>query len=145
MKMSSVDSGQAPASRSRAVRVRTRKSAAGPHERLTARVTTGQRRLAFDETNFPRTRSFGGFLLRELDPLPLTEQFEHGTTDGAAVKEVFDSALIADESESLVDEEPCNRPAWHTVVLRSTTPPRQFPGLTRPFVVGTTGREVRGP
>ena len=35
----------------------------------------------------------------ELDALPFAKQLEDRTSDGASVKEVFDSALVADEAE----------------------------------------------
>jgi hypothetical protein len=35
------------------------------------------------------------------------------------VEEVFDAALIAYESKSLIDEETCNSPGRHSRVLRS--------------------------
>jgi hypothetical protein len=47
------------------------------------------------------------------------------------MKEVFDSALVADESESLVDQEPSDCPGRHAEALRSETP-RGIPrGLSR--------------
>jgi hypothetical protein len=82
------------------------------------RKNTDEEALALDEANFagPGTlrRLFGG----ELDPLTLTEQFEHGAPDGAAVEEMFGPALIADEAETLVDQETCDRPVLHSLPLR---------------------------
>jgi hypothetical protein len=45
------------------------------------------------------------------------------------VEEVFDAALIADEAEAFVDEEPCDGPGRHTVFLRCAKAwdnPRRF-------------------
>ena len=50
---------------------------------------------------------------RELDPLTLAEELEHGSTDRAPVKEVLDAALVADEAEPLVNQEPSDCSGWH--------------------------------
>jgi hypothetical protein len=62
-------------------------------------------RLAFDQSNVAGARTLGRFLSLKLHALSFAQQFEHGAADCAAVEEMFDAALIADESESLVDEE----------------------------------------
>jgi hypothetical protein len=46
---------------------------------------------------------FLGILRRELHTLAFAQQFEHGSSHRAAVKEVLDSALVADEPETFVD------------------------------------------
>src|SRR3954464_4557687 len=69
--------------------------------------------LAFDQPDFTGPRALARFLGRELYPLALPEELEHGATHGAAVKEVLDTAFIADKSEPLVDQKPSNRPGWH--------------------------------
>ncbi|HVC21415.1 MAG TPA: hypothetical protein VNE16_15180, partial [Vicinamibacterales bacterium] len=78
--------------------------------------------LAFDEANLAGARPLGGFFNREFDPLPLAQQLEHRTANGAAMEEVLDAPFIADEAEAFVDEEPCNRARRHTRVLRDETP-----------------------
>ena len=65
-----------------------------------------------------RARPLLRFLRSELDALTLAEQLKNGAADGAAMKEVLDSAFIADKPEPLVDEEPCDRAGRHTRVLR---------------------------
>ena len=74
--------------------------------------------LVFDQANVTGPRPFGGILGRELDALPFAEQLEYGAAYGTAVEEVFDAAFIANESESLVDEEACDSPGRHGRVLR---------------------------
>jgi hypothetical protein len=46
--------------------------------------------------------------------LAFTQQFENGPPHCAAVEEVFDAALIANETEAFVDEETCNGPGRHS-------------------------------
>jgi hypothetical protein len=73
---------------------------------------------AFDQADFAGARAFAGFFDGELDALPLAKQLENRTSHRAAVEEVLDTALVADESESLVDQKASDRPGWHTRVLR---------------------------
>src|SRR4051812_44959391 len=73
---------------------------------------------AFDEPDFSGPGSLAGFFLRELNPLAFAQQLEHGASDRAAVKEMFDSAFVADESEPLVDQKASDRSGRHTRVLR---------------------------
>jgi len=60
-------------------------------------------RLAFDQANVARSRALGRFLDLELDSLALAQELEDGAADGAAVKEVLDPALVANEPEPLVN------------------------------------------
>ena len=78
----------------------------------------GTRDLAFDETNITSARPLGGLLGRELYALPFAEQLEHRLADGAAVKEVLDAALIANEAEAFVDEQTSDCPGRQSRVLR---------------------------
>jgi hypothetical protein len=73
---------------------------------------------AFDQSNFSGPGTLAGFLWRELHALPFAEELEHRTAHRASVKEVFDSAFIADEPEALVDQKSRDRSRWHTRVLR---------------------------
>jgi hypothetical protein len=60
--------------------------------------------LPFDQANVSGAGTLRGFLDREFHALSLTKKLEDRRPNGAAVKEVFGAALIANESESLVDE-----------------------------------------
>src|SRR5947208_3033620 len=70
-------------------------------------------RLALDQTDFTGARALAGFFRRELDALPLAQQLEHRAAHGAAMEEVLDAPLVADEAEALVNQEPSDRPGWH--------------------------------
>jgi hypothetical protein len=74
--------------------------------------------LTFDQSNVASAGTLCRFLCCEFHALPLPQQFEDRAAHGAAVKEVFDAALIAYESKSLIDEETCNSPGRHSRVLR---------------------------
>src|SRR5262249_46945551 len=71
-----------------------------------------------DEADVARARALDGFLGRELDALTFAQQFEHRAAHGAAMEEVLHAALVANEPEPLVDQEPCNCAGRHTRVLR---------------------------
>src|SRR5580704_5899544 len=75
-------------------------------------------RLGFDEPNVSGARALLRFLRSELDALALAQQLENGAADGTAMEEVFDTSLIADESKTLVDQEPCDCAGRHARVLR---------------------------
>src|SRR5690606_393701 len=45
-----------------------------------------------------------------------------GATNGAPVEEMFDPALVADEAESLVDEQTRDSAGWHTLTSSHVTP-----------------------
>src|SRR4051812_38916085 len=83
--------------------------------------------LPFDQTNVAGARTLLRVLRRELDPLTFPQQFEHGAAHRAAMEEMLDAAFVADESEPLVDEQPCDCPRWHT------------PNPSVPKVVSSTG------
>src|SRR2546427_12021484 len=70
--------------------------------------------LAFDQSDVPRARSLLRVLGSELDALTFTQQLEHRPPHRAAVEEMLDTALVADESEPFVDEEACDCPGRHT-------------------------------
>src|SRR3990172_5276091 len=73
---------------------------------------------AFDQTHFPGARTLAGILGRELHALALAQQLEHRAAHGAAMEEVLDPALVADESEPLVYQQSSDGPGRHTRVLR---------------------------
>src|SRR5206468_10917907 len=58
-----------------------------------------QVRSAFDQTDVAGAWSFLRVFRGKLDTLAFSQQLEHGVTHGAAVKEVFDSAFVAEEAE----------------------------------------------
>jgi hypothetical protein len=89
----------------------------------------GVMRLALDQTDITRARSLGRFLGLELDALSLAKQFEHRSADGASVEEMLYPSLVANEPESFVDEEPCNRPGRHTRILRMARTLRTSQGI----------------
>jgi ABC-type enterochelin transport system substrate-binding protein len=62
------------------------------------------RNSAFDQSNVAGARTLGGIFGRELHALSFAKQFEDSAADGAAMEEMFDAALIADEPEPLVDQ-----------------------------------------
>ena len=71
-------------------------------------------RLSFDEANVAGARALLRILRREIDTLAFAQQLEHRAADGAAVEKMFNPAFVADEPEPFVDEEPCDRPSWHS-------------------------------
>ena len=78
--------------------------------------------LALDESDFAGPGTLRRFFGGELYPLALTEQLEHGAPDGAAVEEMFGTAFITDEAETLVDQETRDRPVKHSLPLRLEHP-----------------------
>ena len=60
-------------------------------------------KLTFYETNVARAGTLLRILRSELDALAFAEQLEHGAANRAAMKEVLDPSLIADEAKTLVD------------------------------------------
>jgi hypothetical protein len=66
-------------------------------------VSAFRRTLTFDQPNVSRARALLRVLRSEFDALTLAQQLEHGTADRAAVEEVFDPTLVADEPEPFVD------------------------------------------
>ena len=77
---------------------------------------------ALDESDFAGPGTLRRFFGGELYPLALTEQLEHGAPDGAAVEEMFGTAFITDEAETLVDQETSDRPVKHSLPLRVKLP-----------------------
>jgi hypothetical protein len=71
-----------------------------------------------DETNVAGARTFPRFFGRKFDALTFAKQLEHRPAHGAAMEKVLDSAFVADEPESLIDEESRDRTGWHTEALR---------------------------
>jgi len=81
-------------------------------------VAPAGKTLTFYQTDISGARTLLRFLRSEFDALTFAEQLEDGAADGAAMKEVFDPAFIADEPEPFVDEKPCDGAGRHTRVLR---------------------------
>src|SRR2546423_2492766 len=77
----------------------------------------------FDEADVAGARSLLGILRREFDALTFAKQLEHRTAHRAAVKEVLNSAFVADEAEALIDQKSCNCAGRHT-----RGPPYRPPG-----------------
>ena len=105
--------------------------------------------LAVDQANIASARALLGFLRGEIDPLALTQELENGAAHRAAVKEVFDSALIADESKPFVNQQTRDRAGWHTVPpvrglancpeLGSSSPRHPFPDARRQLLATPAG------
>jgi hypothetical protein len=81
-------------------------------------VAPGGSDLPFYETNVAGARTLLRLLRGELHALSFAKQLEDGAPNRAAMEEVFDSSLIADKPETLVDQKPCDRAGRHTRVLR---------------------------
>ncbi len=86
-------------------------------------------RLAFDQAHVARSRSFGRFLDLELDSLAFAQELEDGAANRAAVEEVLDPALVANEPEPFVNQKASDSTRRHTRVLRERTP-GAIPGAT---------------
>src|SRR5262249_15992889 len=90
------------------------------------------------------SRAFLRFFRRELHALAFAQQLEHCAADRAAVEEVLDAAFVADESEALVNQQPCNCPGWHTRSPPSARTPKGTPWdspgqrASEGYAVGTT-------
>src|SRR5437773_1951406 len=69
---------------------------------------------AFDQPYVPGARALLGIFRGELHTLAFPQQFEDGAAHRAAVEEVFDSTFVADEAETLVDQQPSDCAVWHT-------------------------------
>src|SRR6185503_676509 len=61
--------------------------------------------LPFDQANVSGAWALRRILDGKIHPLPFAQQFEDGASYSTAMEEVFDPALIADETKPLVDEE----------------------------------------
>ena len=107
--------------------------------------------LAVDQANIASARALLRFLRGEIDPLALTQELENGAAHRAAVKEVFDSALIADESKPFVNQQTRDRAGWHTVPpvrglancpeLGSSSPMHPFPDARRQLLTNASRLE----
>jgi len=91
------------------------------------------RGLPFDQSNVTGARALRRVLCRELHALPFAKKLEDGAPDGAAVEKVFDAALIANESEPLVDEETCDSAGRHSRVPPMRESLRQSQALPGPL------------
>ena len=80
---------------------------------VTAALTSARRQPSIRRTS-PARGPFPRFFGREFDALTFAQQLEHRAAHRAAMEEVLDAAFVADEPESLVDEESCDCPGWHT-------------------------------
>src|SRR5712691_8504343 len=89
--------------------------------------------LTFDQSNISSARTLGRILGGEVHPLPFAQQLEDGTPDSAAVEEMFDAALIADEAKAFVDEETCDSPGRHSRVPPMRESLRQSQALRGPL------------
>src|SRR5262245_38895667 len=97
---------------------------------------------AFDQPDVSGARALLGFFGRELHALALAQQLEHRAPYGAAVKEVFNPAFIADEPKSLVNQEPCDCPGRHNP-KPSVPIPQGYPWGTRPVTGACQNCEPR--
>ena len=83
--------------------------------------------LAFDEANVACARALGRIFDLEIDPLAFPQELEDGAANRAAMEEMLDAALVADEAEALVDQKASDGTRRHTSVLREHFP-RGNPG-----------------
>src|SRR5262245_40082609 len=75
-------------------------------QRVDRRTRSCRSASAFDQPDFAGAGTLAGFFRRELHPLAFPQQLEHGAPHGTAVEEVLDPAFVADEAETLVDQQP---------------------------------------
>src|SRR5262249_25356479 len=115
---------------------RTEEGADGPQVQACGRPKSLP--SAFDQSHRTTARTLPGLFGCELHPLSFAQELEHGAADGAAMEKVLDTALVADESEPLINQESSDRPGWHTRVLRCTAPPRRSRRLTSRAQENTT-------
>ena len=105
---------------------RTRARTKGPASRGAGPFRCPVRRdgaaaLCVEQSHVARARTLAGVLGVEFDALTFAKQLEHGATNGAAMEEVFNARLIANEAKTLVDEKASNSSRRHTVT--SDVPP----------------------
>src|SRR4051794_22034973 len=98
-------------------------------------------RLIFDQPNVAGARPLLRIFRCEIDALTLAQQLEHRAPHGAAVEEVLNPALVADEPEPLVDQEPCDCPGWHS---RTPPVPKSLPALAELENRVSLGKLYRG-
>ena len=84
--------------------------------------------LAFDEPDVSSSGTLLRFLGREIDPLSLAQELKYGAADSTAVKEVLDTAFVADKTKALVNQKTRDRAGWQTVPPRSVALPSMGPG-----------------
>jgi hypothetical protein len=89
---------------------------------------------AFDQPYVTRARSLGGIFRLKFHTLPFSQQLENSATHGTAMEEMLDTALIANETEALVDEKACDSPGWHDVFLRCASSWGKSQALHEPLV-----------
>ena len=70
--------------------------------------------LTFDQPDFTGPGALAGLFGREFHPLSFPQELEDRSAHGAAMKEVLDTAFVADEPEPLVDKKSSDRPGWHS-------------------------------
>jgi hypothetical protein len=73
---------------------------------------------AFDQPDFSGPGPLARFFRGEFNALTFAKQLEDRAAHRAAMKKVFDSSLVADEPEPLIDQKASDRPGRHTRVLR---------------------------
>src|SRR5690606_33714171 len=102
-------------------RVRSGVPGSGP---LRIRPCRAGRGSVVDEADVAGARSLLRFLFDELDARAFPQQLEDGSADGRAVEEMLHAALVANEAETLVNQQPCNRAAGHdcSFAERGTSP-----------------------
>tara|TARA_Y100000588_G_scaffold390772_1_gene497233 strand:+ start:6977 stop:7159 length:183 start_codon:yes stop_codon:yes gene_type:complete len=59
--------------------------------------------LTLDQTNLSSSGTFGRFFDREVDPLPFSEQLEHGSSNSATMEEVFNPTFVPNEAKTFID------------------------------------------
>ncbi len=78
--------------------------------------------LVLDYANFTGAGTLSRLFDGEVGSLTLPQQFEHPSPHCAAMEEMLDSLLIADEAETFVDQETRDRTACHYDLLRYLNP-----------------------
>ena len=71
--------------------------------------------LAFDQPNLSSAWSLLRLLDAEVHSLTFSEELEHSAADRATMKEMLNTAFVADEAEPLVNQQTCDRPTRHAV------------------------------
>jgi hypothetical protein len=72
------------------------------------------RDLGVNQPNFTGPWPLLGLLDGEVDTLTFSEQLEDRPADGTTVEEVLDSSFVADKAEPFVNQQSCDRSAWHS-------------------------------
>ena len=99
-----------------------------------------------DHSNVACARTFLRILWSEFNALALTEQLEHRLSHRTSMKKMLDAAFVADEPETLIDQEPCNCPGWHDAAsvrrVRSSSDELGNRGQSRHMSAGSQGEAV---